>query len=311
MAQVNGIDMKEVKAEAQKYLPHLEQSEVAIASPGEGAGFWNGASSAVEHNGVMYLAYRTRQPIELGRGQGVVIAKSDDGIHFETIHMVEKTAMDAESLERPTLIRTPEGKWRLYLSCATTGTKHWRVELLEADAPDAFDPATRQVVMPGDENWAVKDTVMAYRDGLWHCWATFHPLGIKDHEDRMVSRYATSIDGVDWTWADGNCLEPREGLWDSRGARITAVHFTDDFVLAFYDGRASAEENYEERTGIAVGASPDSFQSIGDQPYGQSLNGKGLRYLDLIPLADGSYRTYYEIAKADGSHELRTEHIAA
>ncbi|MEO3861629.1 hypothetical protein [Acrocarpospora sp. B8E8] len=30
-------------------------------------------------------------------------------------------------------------RWRLYLSCATYGTKHWRVELLEAATPAASD----------------------------------------------------------------------------------------------------------------------------------------------------------------------------
>ena len=62
--------------------------------------------------------------------------------------------MDAESLERPVLAVTAEGRWRLYLSCATTGTKHWRVEMLEAAAPDAFDPRQRAVILPGDHERA-------------------------------------------------------------------------------------------------------------------------------------------------------------
>jgi hypothetical protein len=303
------IHSEELLRVAEKFLPHLETSEVAIAAPGEGEGFWNGASSAFEHDGVIYLAYRTRQPIELGRGQGVIIAKSNDGVHFETIQTIGKETMGAESLERPTLLRTLEGTWRLYLSCATTGTKHWRVELLEADSPDSFDPSTRTVVMPGSEHWAVKDTVISRHSNLWHCWATFHPLDIPEHEDRMVSRYATSQDGIKWDWSSAVCLEPRADMWDSRGARITAVVPTKDAWIAFYDGRATAEENYEERTGIAVGASPEHFEATGDKPFGQSLQGKGLRYLDIVPLADSTYRTYYEVATDDGSHELRTQLI--
>ncbi|HYH75125.1 MAG TPA: hypothetical protein VD735_04155, partial [Candidatus Saccharimonadales bacterium] len=202
MDSVHGVSVEKALQAAQLLLPHTEHATTAIPAPGAGEGFWNGASSAFEHEGTIYLAYRTRQPIALGRGQGVVVAKSTDGVTFETIHMVDKASMNAESLERPTLLRTPAGKWRLYLSCATTGTKHWRVELLEADTPDGFDPATRRVVMPGDEHWAVKDTVITYRDDSWHCWATFHPLDEKDQEDRMVSRYAVSKDGIDWAWQD-------------------------------------------------------------------------------------------------------------
>src|SRR4051812_26102710 len=119
----------QLQAVAARFIPKLAESEVAIEAPGEGFGYWVGSSSAVEHDGVIYMAYRMRQPVELGRGQGVVLAKSTDGVHFETIGTVLKETMDAESLERPTLVRTAEGKWHLYLSCATTGTKHWRVEL--------------------------------------------------------------------------------------------------------------------------------------------------------------------------------------
>src|SRR3712207_8177691 len=40
---------------------------------------------------------------------------------------------EAESLERPALVRDPLAGWRLYVSCATPGTKHWRGDLVEAD----------------------------------------------------------------------------------------------------------------------------------------------------------------------------------
>ena len=293
---------------ALRFIPDLSKSEVAIEAPGNGPGFWVGGSSAVEAGGEIYMAYRTRQPIELGRGQGVVIAKSTDGIHFSSITTISKESMDAESLERPTLIRTPEGKWRLYLSCATTGTKHWRVELIEADDPRGFSAKNRKVVMPGSENWGVKDTVIQFRDGLWHCWATMHPLNMAGAEDRMVSDYAASEDGVKWDW-HGTCLEPgNDSTWDTRGRRITAVHFAPEGIVAFYDGRASALENYDERTGIATGATPDQFNAIStDDPVAESPDGKALRYLDIVPLASGDYRLYYEAAQLNGSHELRTE----
>jgi sucrose-6-phosphate hydrolase SacC (GH32 family) len=161
-------------------------------------------------------------------------------------------------------------------------------------------------VLPGDDNWAVKDTVILRRDEKWHLWGCFHPLDARGQEDRMESRYATSSDGLNWTW-HGTALRARPGLWDSRGARITAVTFADDKVYAFYDGRASAEENYDERTGLAVGDDMGHFAGIGSEPFGQSPDGKALRYLDILPLDSGHTRLYYELARPDGSHELRTE----
>jgi hypothetical protein len=305
MAEATQTELQRV---AERFIPNPDNAQVAIEAPGNGPGFWVGASSAVEVDGVLYMAYRIRQPIELGRGQGVVVAKSTDGIHFETLCTIDKSSMDAESLERPTIIHTPEGKWRLYLSCATTGTKHWRVELLEANDPAQFSADTRQTVLPGDDAWGVKDTVIQLRGGVWHLWATMHPLGIKNAEDRMQTDYATSHDGITWQW-QGIALAPQpDSTWDIRGRRLTAVHFAAEGVVAFYDGRATAEENYDERTGIAVGAAPSHFESITTgRPVGESSDSKALRYLDIVPLANGSYRLYYEIAKSDGSHELRTE----
>jgi hypothetical protein len=293
-------------------LPEPERSVVAIPPPGDGPGYWAGAPSAVLADGVIYLAYRLRRPIGEGRGYAVVVARSDDGVRFETLLTITKEQMDTESLERPRLVRTPEGRWRLYLSCATHGTKHWRVELLEAADPAGFDPRRAQVVLPGDPKTAVKDPVILYEDGIWHLWASCHPLTDPDDTDRMVTDYATSPDGVNWSW-HGTALERREGSWDSRGVRVTAVRFTgeagrDRSVVAYYDGRASAAENYEERTGIAIGVDPAALTALGDRPRAVSpYGGGGLRYLEILSLPEGRRRLYYEMTRPDGAHELRTE----
>ena len=44
-----------------------------------------------------------------GRGYAVAIARSADGVHFETIQVITRDEMDTESLERPALVRTPSG----------------------------------------------------------------------------------------------------------------------------------------------------------------------------------------------------------
>jgi hypothetical protein len=288
-------------------LPEPGRAVVAVRAPGDGPGYWAGAPSAVAGDGEVFLAYRLRKPIGLGRGYAVVVARSADGERFQTLLTVGKQGLAAESLERPALVRTPEGRWRLYLSCATPGTKHWRVEMTEAAHPGQFDPRRRQTVLPGDAKTGVKDPVIVCHDGQWRLWASCHPLADPAAADQMTTEYATSADGLAWTW-HGTALSGTPGRWDGRGTRVTAVRFDGDTVTAYYDGRASAAENYEERTGVATGADPAALTAAGDGPLASSPHqGGGLRYLNILRLPGGRYRLYYEMTRVDGSHALVTE----
>jgi hypothetical protein len=287
-------------------LPRPDESTVAIAPPGAGRGHWAGAPSAALGDDGIYLAYRLRRPIGSGRGYAIVVAWSADGVHFETLTTIAREEMGAESLERPELVRDHSGLWRLYLSCATPGTKHWRVELLDAASPAEFDASRRVVVLPGDAKTGIKDPVIRL-NGTWQMWACCHPLGEPADADQMVTDYATSPDGLEWTW-HGTALSGRPGYWDSRGTRVSAVWRDAGQFVAYYDGRATAAENYEERTGIAVGAEPESLVAMGVHPAAESpYAGRGLRYLDILELPGGRHRIYYEMARPDGAHELRTE----
>jgi len=294
--------------ESNVIVPRPEQSALAVAPSVDGPGHWVGAPSAIAWDDSIYLAYRLRRPLGMGRGYAVEVARSVDGERFEKLLTITKEEAGAESLERPALTRTEDGTWRLYLSCGTFGTKHWRVELLEAASPAEFDVRQRRVTLPGDTKTAVKDPVIVYRDGLWHLWASCHPLEIPDETDRMTTDYATSVDGWEWTW-HGTALTGQPGEWDARGVRVSAVDFAAGKIIAYYDGRATAEENYEERTGVAAGTEPTALISLsGHGPLAESPYASGgLRYLDIVPLPDGRRRLYYEMAREDQAHELRTE----
>jgi hypothetical protein len=298
---------EETVAQVAALMPQPERSVVAVAPPGPREGTWAGAPSAACADGEIYLAYRLRRPEGQGRGYAVAVARSADGVHFETLLTIGRDELGAESLERPALVTTPDGSWRLYLSCATPGTKHWRVEMLEARRPGAFDARRSQVVLPGDAGTAVKDPVIVYDGDVWHLWASVHPLDDPDQTDRMATDYACSADGLAWTW-QGTALSPRPGEWDSRGARVTAVRLTPGRVVAYYDGRASAAENFDERTGVAIGIVPSALTQVEPAPVGSGPDGRGgLRYLDIVGLGDGRERWYYEVTRPDGLHELRTE----
>ena len=257
-----------------------------------------------------WLAYRLRRPVGQGRGYANVVARSDDGVHFETVCTLDRDSFGAESLERPALVRRPDRGWRIYVSCATPGTKHWRVDAIDADSPAAFDVERRVLSMPGDEHTAVKDPVIHAPavDALWRAWVCCHPLDQAGAEDRMTTRLATSADGLTWQFGDA-VLAGRDGEWDQRGARVTAVG--RDRRWAFYDGRANAEENFEERAAWAVASSADGAFEYAGGPIESPHARHGLRYVDAVALADGGYRLFYESARPDGAHELRTEVVLA
>ena len=112
----------------------------------------------------------------------------------------------------------------------------------------------------------------------------------------MTTAYATSADGLSWDW-HGDVLRPTPGTWDQRGARLTSVLSLEPLVV-LYDGRASAEENWFEKTGIARDRH-GFFEADRNGPAARSPHSDGaLRYASAVPLSDGRTRFYFEAAQS-------------
>ena len=267
-------------------------AELAIPPPDTGAQRWAGAPAALlDTDGAILLAYRTR-----GNGDRVVLARSEDGVHFTTITEVTADALGVAMVEKAALVPTETG-WRLYHSCAEPRSKAWWIGLQEARTLAGLASAGLRRLAIGGPADALKDPIIRRSGHRWQAWLCRHPLDIPGAEDRMSTVYATSADGIDWR-VRGVVLAGRPGHWDARGARVTSV-LPDG--RACYDGRATAEENWFERTGLAVPAGHEArLRATGDGPVAD------LRYLEVVPLPDG-YRLYYEARRPDGAHELRTE----
>ena len=268
-------------------LPGDGEAVVAAPAPGAGPGYWAGASCAVQDGeGGFIVAYRVRNGHD-GNDE-TIVARSGDGERLTTVATLDESDFDAKGMERPALVRTEAGRWRLYVCCAARDSKHWWIDALEADDLEGLASAEPRTVFGGDERTGVKDPLVRRANGRWEAWICCHPLDEPGAEDRMSSAYATSDDGLDWKW-HGTVLAGRPGGWDARGARLTSV-LPDG--RASYDGRATAEENWFERTGLVAAR---------DEPVAD------VRYLDVLPLPDGAFRIYYEARLPDESHELRTE----
>jgi hypothetical protein len=280
-------------------LPGRRDAAVAVAAPGAGPGYWAGApSAALDEDGIFVVGYRVRNGHD-GNDQ-TVVARSADGQSFTTVATLDESDFGAMGMERPALVRTEAGRWRMWVCSATPDSAHWWIDVLEADDPEGLAGAEPRPAFPGDDRFGVKDPLVQRTEDGWRAWICCHLLEEKGAEDRMLTAYATSADGLAWDW-HGTVLAGRPGLWDARGTRVTSV-LPDG--RACYDGRATQAENWFERTGLArLDGEAGGLAHDGDEPVAD------VRYLDVLPLPGGGYRIYYEARLPDESHELRTELI--
>ena len=281
---------------------------VAPEEPG-GPGAWAGAPCALRVGDDIYLAYRLRRPVGQGRGYANVVARSADGVRFTTVATVGKDAFGAESLERPALVVTADGRWRLYVSVATPGTKHWRVDLLEAEHPGGAGHApTPSPSCRAATELAVKDPVIVRHDGRWHAVGVLpparRPRGHRPDDHRV--RHERRRRRLDL--ARHRARRPGRAAGTPAASGSRAVRLDGPEPLAWYDGRATAEQNWEEQTGLAAARRPGrAATAVGDAPVGVSPHGLGgLRYVSLVSLPTAAPGSTSRSTRPDGAHDLRT-----
>lgn len=306
---------------------------------GDGPGWWAGAPSATFDpvTNTFFLVYRLRQPRDLGRGVECRIASSDNGIAFTDIWALPKSTVGALSLERASLLRGLDGRWRLYIGYVTPEDRRWRISYLEANEPDQFDIATLSPLLTPEDvgGEGVKDPNVFMIGRMTYMLVSYattesdltQDMEAKKHASgdifntgltRSRTGAAVSGDGKRFQWigdvspvsafpTPGPTSSPEAAGWDAYCRRVGALlPLGSGGYMAFYDGGASVEENYEEKTGLALTFDLRTYYALSpDAPVLQSPYASGsLRYVDVLPVGHELFY-YYELAREDGAHELR------
>jgi hypothetical protein len=285
-----------------------------VAPPGEGPGHWAGAPGAFVDGDTIYLVYRLRWP-RPRRGGELRIARGD-GESFTTIWRARREDFTSPSIERCAIVR--DGRvWRLYVSYVDGVDGRWRIDLIEASAPDAFDARARRSALDADmaNALAVKDPWLRREDGRWLMFVSYgerkrtrsavHESGdaLSTGVVKSETGLASSTDGTRWKW-EGKVLAAAASGWDRFTSRITTAIPSDGGWLGLYDGSATVEENYEERCGLVRSADLRTWERLGNGPLIGSAGGPGtVRYVESVSTGDGLL-FFFERTTRDGAHEL-------
>lgn len=302
----------------------LAAGRILREPPGQGSGYWAGAPGVfyAADERAWYLTYRLRRPRGLhpDRGGEAKIARSTDLSRWEDIWSVTKDRFDSASIERCAVRKGPDGLWRYWAAYVDPADGRWCVSVIKSKKPQALDPATAKPLFkaPALGLEGVKDPWILEHAGTFHMYLSVAVRTERTNpgshatldifntgECVSATGLATSTDLESWQW-QGIVLQPASTGWDCYCRRINSVVPLDGKFLAFYDGSAGAHQNYEERTGLAVSSDLCAWQNLTPEgPRLVSPHGSGsLRYLDASIVA-GRLLLFYEIVRADGSHELR------
>lgn len=294
------------------------EGTVIRTPPGTGYGYWVGGHK-VSHDpvsGLFVLFARSRTPLEHGRGGSCEVAVSEDGITFDTVWTATKDDLASSSIEVGHVVPDGEGGWRMYVSYERPAQRDWRIDVLEAPHPGAFDAQHRRTVLQPQHYGLsfIKDP-----------WIVEREPGVIDLFAAVPARSGPRVDGdrvtlavedatVVTTSRDGRIFRELtyvfegtgEDTWDGHRGRLDSLFRTRDGSgwVGFHSGGRSMYDNYEEPAGVVISDDARSFTRVTpDGPFVSSPHGC-IRYLWGLPVGD-TLHIYYEYTREDRSHDLR------
>jgi hypothetical protein len=308
----------------------LEKAQIIREPVGREKGYWVGAPGVfyAADEQAYYLTYRIRRPrgVAPDRGGESRIARSTDLKHYEDLWAVNKDQYDTASIERSAIRKGADGVFRYWTSYVDAKDGRWCVAVIKGRDVTKFDAAKVERVFSaaplGLEG--IKDPWVCEENGVFYMFMSVAiatpQTGKKSHETLDIyntgeclsaTGLAVSRDLDNWEW-QGLVMTPPASGWDKYCQRINSVVKSGGKYLAFYDGSASAAENYEERTGLAAGTSLKTWKSLTvDRPALKSPHtSHSLRYIDAQVL-NGEALVFFEFARADGAHDLRLARMPA
>ena len=298
---------------------------------GNEQGYWSGAPGWTwdETDQAAYVCYRIRRPrgVEPDRGGESRIAKTTDFKKFEDVWAVQKSAYNSASIEKSTLKRGLDGRWRYFTSYVAPEDGRWCTTINKADSVESLDPANTQRLFTATDFdlEGVKDPWLIDVNGTYHLFLSvaINTASTNDssHESldifntgecKSATALATSPDLDNWDW-QGIVLQPEgDTAWDKYCRRINSVLPLAGKYYAFYDGSEGHHQNYEERTGLAVSNDLRNWEILSpDAPCIISPHTTGsLRYIDAQHHGD-EIIFMHELTRDNGAHEMRLTKFGA
>jgi len=282
---------------------------------GTGYGYWVGGHKVGfdPASGTFAIFYRERAPLEHGRGGRCAVAVGTDGVTFDEVWSADKAEFASSSIEVGHCLPTPEGTWRLYISYEVAGTSLWRIDMMEAPAPDQLNSQSRRTVLHPTEYGLpyIKDPFVYIGGDGYRLYAAVparqgpQVVGNKVQAGPLdATVLAVSDDGRIFPTLEYVFEAPGDNSWHGRRARLSSLIPWEDGYLATWDGGRTFYDNYEEWCGLALSPDGTKFERLDTGgPWVKSPYGS-VRYVYALRVEERVF-FYYEYTREDGSHDLR------